>query len=37
LISIFVAKFEFGLNSFLSQSGPYFGKFDAIKSFLLLV
>jgi len=25
------------LNSFLSQSGPYFGKFDAIKSFPLVV
>jgi len=25
------------LNSFLSQSGSYFGKFDAIKSFSLVV
>jgi len=36
LVSIFVAKYQFGPFIFLSQFGPYFEKFDAIKSFSLV-
>jgi len=37
LVYIFVVKYQFGPSIFLSQYGPYFGKFDAIKSFPLVV
>jgi len=37
LIPIFVTKYRFGPSIFLFQFGLYFEKFDAIKSFPLVV
>jgi len=37
LVPIFVRKYRFDLFFYLSQFGHYFGKFDAIRSFPLVL